>query len=98
MLAGIEVEVASAEGVEGFVGAAFDDVSAFDHQDLVSPADGREAVRDHEGGAALHEEAESLLDHGFGFGVEGRCRFVKDEDARVGEDGAGDAQGWRWPA
>src|SRR5579883_3364823 len=44
VLAGIEVEVASAQCVEGFVGAAFDDVSAFDDQDLISPADGREAV------------------------------------------------------
>ena len=67
VLAGVEVEVASAEGVEGFVGAAFDDVSAFDYEDLVSPADGREAVGDHEGRASLHEEAEPVLDHGFGF-------------------------------
>ena len=30
VLAGVEVEVAASEGEEGFVGAAFDDVSAFD--------------------------------------------------------------------
>src|SRR5271165_6319411 len=86
VLAGVEVEVASAEGIQRLVCTAFDDVSAFDDEDLIGAADGREAVRDHEGGAALHEEAESFLDHGFGFGVERRGRLVEDEDARVGKD------------
>ena len=62
----------------------------FDDEDLVGAADGREAVGDDEGGAALHEEVEAVLDHGFGLGVEGAGGFVEDEDARVGENGAGD--------
>src|SRR5271156_1935073 len=74
------------------MGAALDDVSAFDNQNLIGAADGREAMRDHERGAALHEEAESLLDHGFGFGVEGRGCLVEDEDARVGQNRARNRQ------
>ena len=47
---------------------------------------------DDEGGAALHEVAEAVLDHRFGLGVERAGGLVEDEDARVGEDGAGDGE------
>jgi hypothetical protein len=90
VLSGIEVEVSAVELVELVVGAAFDDATVFDDEDLVGLADGGEAVGDDEGGASLHEEVEAGLDEGFGFGVEGAGGFVEDEDARVGEDGARD--------
>ncbi len=70
VLAGVEVVVAAAEGVEGLVGAALDDLALLDDEDLVGAADGGEAVGDDEGRAALHEEAEAVLDHGLGLGVE----------------------------
>ncbi len=65
-------------------------LSLLDDEDLVGAADGGEAVGDDEGGAALHEVVQAVLDEGFGFGVEGAGGFVEDEDAGVGEDGAGD--------
>ena len=45
---------------------------------------------DCKGGAAFHEAFERFLDEHFGFGIDGRCGFVQDEDTRVVEDGAGD--------
>ncbi len=78
------------EFVEGLVGAAFDDLSLLDDEDLVGAADGGEAVGDDEGGAALHQVAQAILDHGLGLGVERAGGLVEDEDAGVGEDGAGD--------
>ena len=74
------------------MGAAFDDLALLDDEDLVGAADGGEPVRDDEGRAALHEVAEAVLDHRFGLGVERAGGFVEDEDARVGEDGAGDGE------
>jgi hypothetical protein len=70
VLAGVEVVVAAAELVEGLVGSSFDDVALLDDEDLVGAANGGEAVGDDEGGPALHEVAEAVLDHGLGLGVE----------------------------
>ena len=47
-------------------------------------------MRNHKRRPALHEVAEAVLDHGLGLGVEGAGGRVEDEDAGVGEDGAGD--------
>jgi hypothetical protein len=49
-------------------------------------------VGDDEGGSALHQEVEAALDQGFGLGVERTGGLVQDQDARVGEDGAGDGE------
>ena len=74
MLAVVEVAVAAVEVVEGLVGATLDDPSLLDDEDLVGAADGGEAVGDDEGGAALHEVAEAMLDEGFGLGPTRRVR------------------------
>ena len=70
--------------------AAFDDAAGFDDQNLIGAADGGEAMRDDERGAAAHQVREAFLDHGFGFGIEAGGGFVENQDARIGEDGAGD--------
>src|ERR1700743_2062592 len=49
-------------------------------------------MRDDEGGAALHEVAEAMLNHRFTLGVEGARSFVEDEDARIGENRSGDGK------
>ena len=72
------------------MGATLDDAAVFNDQDLVRAANGGEAVRDDEGGAAAHQVGEALLNQGFGFGIEAGGGFVKDEDAGIGENGAGD--------
>ncbi len=61
MLLGVHLEVAAAGGVESGVSAALDDASCFDDQDLIGAANGGEAMRDYEGGAAFEELGESLL-------------------------------------
>ena len=92
MLAVVEVAVTAVEVVEVLVGSAFYDLALFDDEDLIGAANGGETMGDDEGGAALHEEVEAVLDEGFGFGVEGAGGFVENEDAGVGEYGAGDGE------
>ena len=70
--------------------AAFDDFAGFDDEDLIGAANGGEAVGDDEGGAAAHQVGEALLNQGFGFGIEAGGGFVEDQDARIGQNGAGD--------
>src|SRR5271154_6227061 len=72
--------------------AAFDDLALFHNQDLLSASDGGKPMRNHEGGTALHQVAQAILDHCLRFGVERTGGLVEDEDARVGEDGAGDGE------
>jgi len=92
MLAIVEIAVAAVEIVEGLVGSTLEDLALFYDENLVGATDGGEAVGDHEGGAALHEEVEAVLDEGLGFGVERARGLVEYEDAGVGEDGARDGE------
>src|SRR5438093_6523073 len=66
----VQFVVAALGGVERPVSPALDDPPRFDHQNLIGAADGREAVRDHEGRAAPHQVGESLLNQRFGLGIE----------------------------
>ena len=59
---------------------------------LVRIADGGQAVGDDEAGAAVHQAQQRFLDSGFGARVHAGGGLVQDEDARVGQDGAGDGQ------
>ncbi len=58
---------------------------------------------DREGGAALDQPLQGLLDHPLRLCVHARRRLVQDEDLRVVQDGAGDrdalalAAERRWP-
>src|ERR1700679_3998770 len=90
VLLSVELVVAAVEVVEAGVIAAFDDAAGFDDQNLVGAAHGGEAVGDDEGGAAAHQVAQTFLDERFGFGIEAGGGFVENQDARIGEDSAGD--------
>jgi hypothetical protein len=70
--------------------AALHDASSFHHENLVGAANGGETVRDDEGRAALHQVREAFLNHGLRFGIEAGGRFVEDQNARIGQDGARD--------
>ncbi len=72
------------------VRAALDDDAVVEHQDHVGADDGRQPVRDHQRGAALGHAIELVLDVPLGVAVERRGRFVKQQDRRTFEDGAGD--------
>jgi hypothetical protein len=58
--------------------------------DAVGVADGRQAVGDHQGGAALHQPFQRRLHQRLALGVERRGGFVQQQDRRVLQEGAGD--------
>ena len=62
-----------------------------EHDDAVGLADRRQTVRDDEGGAALQQLTQRVLDDDLGLRVDVGRRLVQDEDARLGDDGAGEA-------
>src|SRR5580658_6348167 len=90
MLPGIEIVIATVQSIKFFVGAAFDNPSLFDDQDLIGSADGGKAMRDDEGGSSLHQVGKTLLDKLLRLGVKTRSSFVKNEDARLRQNCAGD--------
>ena len=51
------------------VRAALDDAAFIHHQDQVGPADGRQALGNHKGCAALHQACQRFLDQVFGLGI-----------------------------
>ena len=87
----IEAGVEAVLGEEGGVVALFDDLALIQDVDAVGSADGAQAVGDDDGGASCSSRSQALLDQGFGDGVDIGGGLVQDEDARVGQDGAGDA-------
>ena len=87
----VQLLVVAAQGEKLFVRAAFDDFSFVEDADFVGVLDGAQTVCDGDGRAGLHQSFERFLHETFRFGVEGRGRFVEDEDGRVFEDGASDA-------
>ena len=89
MLSGIQIVVAALRGIELFVRASLHDLSLLHHQNLVGAADGRQPVRDHKRGAALHEIREPVLDHLFRFRVEARGCLIENQDAGLGQNSAG---------
>ena len=59
--------------------------------DDVAALDGGEAMCDGDGGiVALEQLSKGLVDKSFGLGVEGRGRFIQDQDVWILEQGAGD--------
>ena len=48
-------------------------------------------MRDHEAGAPLEQPGERRLDQPLGVAVDARGRFVQDQDPRVGDQRAGEA-------
>ena len=68
------------------------DAALAQDDDLVGPADLREAVGDEQGGAALGGAVDGSLDLILGGAVNGAGRVVQDQDARVGQEGAGQGQ------
>ena len=61
-----------------------------EHQDAVAGQHGREPVRDHQRGAALHQPLERRLHQRLALGVERRGRLVEQQERRVAQDRARD--------
>ncbi len=88
----VELVVEALLGEQGVVVALFNETAVVDDEHLVSLADGAQAVGDDEGGAPGHEAQERFLNVEFGARIDAARGFVQDQDARVGEEGAGDGQ------
>ena len=67
----------------------FDDAAVVDDDDVVGIADRAQAMGDDDSRAAFHEAVQRGLDDFFAFRIEGRRRFIEDEDARVLKDSPG---------
>src|ERR1700682_5953409 len=81
-----------AAGREQFVvGALLRDAAIFQDDDLVGIADGAQAVSNGADGAPLHEAFECLHHQPLRLGIERRGGLVEDEDGRVADDRARDA-------
>src|SRR5699024_6802402 len=72
--------------------ALLHDATLLHDDDDVGVADGGEAVRDDEGGAARAQFIHRLLDEHLSAGVDRAGGLVQDEDLGVGEEGPGDGQ------
>ena len=74
------------------MGAELDDLAVVDDGDAVGAHRGGEAVGDEDGGAALEQHVERLLDLRLGLEVEVRRGLVEHEDARAGEERPGQGE------
>ncbi len=87
----VEFGVGAAGGEELGVGASFDDAAPIEDEDGVGASDGAQAMGDDEGGSAGDEAIEGLLEAVLGEGIDGGGGLVENEESRVGEHGAGEA-------
>src|SRR4051812_33650772 len=71
--------------------AALDNPAVFKNENLIGASNGAESVRDNERRAAGHKGSKALLNQRFAFGIEAGCRFIENEDSRIGQDRTGDS-------
>ena len=71
--------------------AHLDDAAVFHHDDAVGALDGGQPVGDDQGRAVLHRGFERRLHHPFTLGIECAGRLVEQQQRRVLQDRAGDA-------
>ena len=74
------------------MGALLDDPAVVEHDDPPGLADGREAVGDDDRRAPGQQAAQAGLDAALGVQVDVRRRLVEHEDARVGDERAGEGE------
>ena len=88
----LQAGVAASSCQQVFVPVAFHQFAALEDEDLRSIADGGQAMGGDLYGFAAHQFVNSLLYRHFAFGVERGGGFVKDDDGRIFQQGAGDAE------
>ncbi|ALK97791.1 hypothetical protein AB595_18195 [Massilia sp. WF1] len=71
--------------------ALLDDASMFHDDDGVGVHDGRQPVRDDQDAALARQPFQFARDRAFRYRIQGRGRLVEDQDRRVLQDRAGDA-------
>jgi hypothetical protein len=85
---GIDAALRHQVGMAALLG----DLAAVQHQDAVAVDHARQAMGEDQGGAALHQPVERLLDHRLVLGIDGAQRLVEHQDRRVAQQRAGDRQ------
>ena len=89
-LEAVERGVTAAGLVQLVVRAVFGDTTALYGEDAVGQPERRQAVGDHEHRAPSRDLRHALVHDALAFVVERAGRLVKDQDARIGDQGAGD--------
>ncbi len=89
-LLGHQAGIDSAPRHQRVVAALLGDLAAVEHEDAVAVDHARQAVRQDQRRAALHQAVQRFLDHRLVLGVDGRQRFVEHQDRRVAQQCAGD--------
>src|SRR5579885_2547491 len=86
----VQPRVEAAERQQFVMGAALDNLAFIHHQDDIGCQDGREAVRDSQRRASLHQRLQSGLDQTLRMRIERARGLIEDQDARIFQDHAGD--------
>ena len=71
--------------------ALLDNTPGLHHANQVGPANGAQPVGNDDSRAANEQPLQRLLDQRLGHRVHAGGRFIQDQDARVGQDGPGNA-------
>ena len=87
-----QLKVPTALGDQLAVRAVFHDPALVEDVDHVGFLNGRQSVRDGNGGTTAGRSIQGGLNHLLGFGVQGAGGFVQKEDLGVAEQGTGDCQ------
>src|SRR5262245_41373301 len=87
----VKLLVTPAGGEQQLVGAALDDLSIFQNQDLIRAANRRESVCNDKSRTPFAQRAQTLLNQGFAFTVQARGRFIQDQNLRVSQQRAGNS-------
>src|SRR4029078_12341414 len=94
----IELFVPAFSREQLLVGAPFDDLTAFEDQDLVGAPDRGEPVRDDEGRASPPQRSQSVLNQSFALAGETVSCFIKDKQFGIGENCPRDGDALSLPA
>ena len=85
----VKLSVSTIQREQLVVSSALDYPTRFEHQNLVGPADGRQAVSDDKSGPSAPQFPQSLLNSGLTLTVEALRRLVQDKYAWIGEERSG---------
>src|SRR5260370_36332141 len=94
----VELPVSPVSLEQFLVSAALDNLTAFQHQDLIGTSNRRKPVRDHERRAPAARLTQSVLNQGFTFAVQAGSCLIKDQQFGVGENSPRDGDTLSLPA
>ena len=97
-LRGVDFLVDRAGADQLGMGALGGDATVVDHDDLVGPQDGADALGDDEAGAIFHDHLQGVLDLRLGLDIDRAGAVVQDQDPGLEQQGAGDGDALLLPA